>query len=198
VRIASLEMIAEHTRNPIERLAVARSDPSIAVRCRMCQLLGRFPEAAAQALVTRLLEDASPQVRAAALVTTLTLADSEQLRAFAIHWTKATPDTQRQVQLDPRAPAITRRLANLLLSGGDSTTREHAVIAIAALASEGYEQLLLPVLRDPRSPVRLAAARALSSSVDTEIRRQLDELVLDPESAVRDAVRGATIRVLQS
>jgi hypothetical protein len=66
-------------------------------------------------------------------------------------------------------------------------------MAIAALATEGYEQLLLPVLRDPRPGVRLAAAHALSTSLNSDVRRQLRELVQDPEAAVREAVRAAAL-----
>lgn len=193
VRIAALEVIATDSIGALSRLSVARSDPSVQVRCRLCHLLGRFPEPAAKDIVNRLLEDTSPQVRAAAMVTTLTFGDVDQLKKFSTYWAKAPPETQRHVPLDPRGPAATRKLANVLIAGGDSATRELAVMAIAALATEGYEQLLLPVLRDPRPGVRLAAAHALSGSLNADVRRQLRELVQDPEAAVREAVRAAAL-----
>jgi HEAT repeat protein len=57
------------------------------------------------------------------------------------------------------------------------------------LAAPRHEQLLLPALRDPRGNVRLSAARALAACELPEIQERVAELVDDPESSVREAVR---------
>jgi HEAT repeat protein len=175
-------------------LAAARTDPSIAVRCRLGQLLEGFSSGATAKVIDALLEDAAPSVRGSAFVTLLAFTDAESLRRFSQSWQKAAPETVHAVQTESRTHMVTRKLTGLLASGGDSAMRELAVMAIAALAAEGYEQLLLPVLRDPRSGVRLAAARALASSPLKEVQQQVGELAGDPEFAVREAVREALSR----
>jgi HEAT repeat protein len=195
VRIGTLEVLAREGPNALVRLASARSDPSAAVRCKLAELLERMPAAASGKVIDGLLDDASPRVRASALATLLALGDGESLRRFSNAFAKAQPDTVSQLQHDPRAAAITRKLAQRLRAGGDSAQRELAVVAIAALASEGYEQLLLPVLRDPRSSVRLAAARTLASSRAPEIQKRVGELTEDPEFAVREGVKEALSRL---
>jgi HEAT repeat protein len=194
VRIGTLEVIAQEGPSALVRLASARADPSVAVRSRLAQLLERFPGTASLKTIDTLLEDASAQVRASALVTLLSFADAESLRRFSAVWQKAAHDTIQQVQQESRGPAVTRKLTHLLSSGGDGTTRELAVTAIAALASEGYEQLLLPVLRDPRTAVRLAAALTLAQSKVPDVQKRVSELMEDPEFAVREAVREALAR----
>jgi HEAT repeat protein len=191
VRIASLEMIADEAVGAVERLASARGDPSVAVRTRLCQLLGRFPDAAALALVERLIRDTAAEVRAAALVTLLAYGDAEPLRTFASHWVDASPELRLCVRRDARAGAVTRKLANLASAGGDGSAREVAVLALGALAVEGHEQWLVPLLRDPRSAIRIAAAAALAPSADPEVRRRIGELGNDPEPRVRDAIKAA-------
>ncbi|HEY2733046.1 MAG TPA: HEAT repeat domain-containing protein, partial [Polyangiales bacterium] len=195
VRIGTLEVLAREGPSALVRLASARSDPSAAVRCKLAELLERMPAAASVKVLDSLIEDASPRVRASALATLLALADAESLRRFSSALAKAQPDTLSQLQQDPRAPAITRQLSQRLKAGGESALREFAVVAIAALASEGYEQLLLPVLRDPRTSVRLAAARSLAASRAPEVHKRVSELTEDPEFAVREAVKEALSRL---
>jgi HEAT repeat protein len=193
VRIACLEVVASAPDASL-RLMAARTDPSVAVRCRLGQLLERLPATVTYPLVEALIDDGSPLVAAAALLSLLGFADLESLLRFRAHWTKAPAEVARAAQLELRAPALTRRLATLLNAGGDYQRRELAVFAIAALANDRYEQLLLPVLHDPRVSVRLAAARALASSNAPEIQTSVRALAHDPERAVREVVRAAQAR----
>lgn len=192
VRIAALEVMSRERPGSLVRLGVARTDPSIAVRSRLCQLLEGFPAAAAAKLLEQLLEDAAPEVRGAALVTLLSFGDAESLRRFSQYWTTVAAETASAVQRDSRARSITRKLSALLRSGGDNSVRELAVVAIAALGTDEYPQLLLPVLRDPRASVRFAAARALASS-RADVEQHLRQLSSDPDLEVRNAVREALL-----
>lgn len=195
VRIATLEVMASEGQGAMVRLASARLDPSTAVRVKLAQLLERFPRAATVKVVDALLEDASSAVCASSLVTLLALGDSESLRRFSNYWATATAQTVRQVQLEARAHAVTQGLTKLLTSGAESATREAAVVGIAALSVDGYERLLLSLLRDPRASLRLAVARALASSNKPEVQRRLAELAEDPDLAVREAASGALSRL---
>jgi HEAT repeat protein len=195
VRIAALEVIAGEGPDAVVRLASARTDPSVAVRSRLCHLLDAFPTLAAQKVIDALLDDAAPRVKASALVTLLSFGELDSLRRFANHYTQADADVMAEVQADQRAATVTRNLGKLLATGGDGALRELAVRAIGALASEGYEGLLVPVLRDPRAAVRMAAARALASSDRPEIQERIRELRDDPELVVREAVRQALQRM---
>jgi HEAT repeat protein len=194
VRMATLEIMAEQGLSAVMRLAAACVDPSAAVRCRLCQLLERLPSNAASKVLDRLLEDASPKVRGAALMTLLAFGDPQSMQRFAACLDKATPETLEELRSEARAETVTHALGKSLASGADSAAREPSVIAIAALAVEGYEQYLLPVLRDPRSAVRLRAASALASSDVPEVRRRVRELLEDPELAVREVARSAVAR----
>jgi HEAT repeat protein len=189
VRIASLDMIANEASGAVERLATARGDPAIAVRVRLCHLLGRFADKAALTLIERLTQDAAREVRAAALVSLLAYGDPETLGSFGAHWAGASPELRQQVRRDPRAPAVSHKLANLAAANGDAGAREIAVLALGALAATGHEELLLPLLRDPRWTIRIAAAKALAPSADPAVRRRIAELASDPEIQVRDAIR---------
>jgi HEAT repeat protein len=161
----------------------------------LCQLLERLPSSAAAKLLDRLIEDASPKVRAAALLTLLSFGDAASLQRFVSCLDKTTAETLDELRLASRAPALSQALGKSLASGADSATREPSVIAIATLAVEGYEQHLLPVLRDPRPGLRLRAAQALASSDDLEVQRRVRELLEDPELAVREvAARSAAVR----
>ena len=194
VRIACLEVVAGAGPDAGLRLAAARTDPSIAVRSRLAQLLERFPGPATLKMLESLLDDASPRVAASALLTLLALGDLESLRRFNTHWARQPAEVTLAAQQEGRASTVTRKLARLLVAGGDGESRELAVNAIAALSAEGYEQLLLPVLRDPRAGVRVAAARALSGSSLPDVQKGIRELAQDPELAVREVVRAAVSR----
>jgi HEAT repeat protein len=186
VRIAALEAIADDGARNLGTLLLARSDPAEMVRAKLCLLLDRFPGAASRRIVEAMVDDSCAEVRAAALLTLLVYADVESLRRFADQWTDAAPDTIRAAQSEARAPIVTRRLANLLAVSADTALRTVVVFAIGALAVENYEQILLPVLRDPRSVVRTTAARALASSSKPHVKDRLRDLQQDPEFAAAE------------
>lgn len=188
VRVAALEAVARKGVPGLPRLTACCTDPSVMVRTRLCQLLERFPGGVAHKTLETLIEDASPHVAAAALMTLLSFGNGDSLRKFSSYFARTAPETIRELRTETRVTAVTRKLAKLV-SGADSATREDAVMAIIALAPQDYEQLLLPVLRDPRSAVRLAAARALASSPRADVQERVAELIDDPEVSVREAVR---------
>jgi HEAT repeat protein len=181
VRIAALEVVADDGVRNLGTLLLARSDPAELVRTRLCLLLERFPGTASRKIVEAMVDDSSAAVRAAALLTLLMYADVESLRRFADQWSDAAPDTIDAARSEPRAPIVTRRLANQLAVSADTAVRAVVVFAIGALAQENYEQILLPMLRDPRSVVRSEAARALESSSKPLVKDRLRDLQQDPE-----------------
>jgi HEAT repeat protein len=189
VRAAALEAVAKSGIGALPRMAATTSDPSVLVRARLAQLLERFPGASVWKTLDTLLADASPRVAAAALTTLLTFGTGDALKKFELHLSHAPPEVGAELRRDSRAATVARKLAKLIGAGGDASVREAAVRAITALAVSDYEQLLLPVLRDPRSALRLAAARALAGSKLPEVRERVAELVDDPEMSVRELVR---------
>lgn len=195
VRVAALEAIAARGLRAFTRLAELHRDPSVLVRSRLAQLLEQFPGAATMRVLDDLLQDGAARVRGAALITLLTFADVESLRRFSTSFGEAAPDTIGCVRGEARTSGVTRKLAGLLASAGDGVMRELAVLAIAALAVEGYEQWLLPVLHDPRASVRLAAARALATSPLPNVHARLRDLREDPELAVRELITQVGSRV---
>jgi len=70
------------------------------------------------------------------------------------------------------------------------------VIALGALSVSGFDAYVLPALRDPTPDVRIAAVQALSSVDDEGVRARISELLADPDAAVRDAARRATLRTV--
>jgi HEAT repeat protein len=183
VRIATLEVMADGGPNNLGTLLLCRSDPAEAMRGKLCVLLERFPGPASRKIVEAMVDDSCADVRAAALLTLLAYSDIDSLRRFADQWSDAAADTIRAAQSEPRAAAVTRKLANLLAVSGDTSLRALAVLAIGALAVENYEHILLPVLRDPRSVVRVAAARALASSSKEHVKDRVQDLEQDPDFA---------------
>ena len=193
VRVAVLEAMSTSGPDALIRLAAARGDPSVKVRCRLAELLDQHAGPAVTKLLENLLQDASRAVRATALATMLTIADSENLRRFSAAWPTAGVEVRLALRADQRAASTTKKLANMLLVVTDGNVREAAVNGIAALAAPGYERHLLPVIGDPRPGMRVAAARALASSGDPEIRQRISHLLEDPEVTVREAVREALL-----
>jgi HEAT repeat protein len=189
VRAAAQDAIADEGQTAVAALLSTRSDPSPLVRSKLCQLLERFPSPGTRRIVEAMLEDGSAAVRASALLTLLGYGDRDSVRRAAAHWTEATPETIQHARSDARAPLISRKLGNALAGSGEGDGRVLIVNAIAVLAAEGHEELLLPVLRDPRSAVRVAAARALSTSTRPGVQECVRELSEDPELSVREAVR---------
>lgn len=194
VRMAALEVTASQGEGAAPRMAASRGDPSAAVRSRLCHLLERYSDARAKALVESLCDDVSAAVRASALLTLASYADAESLTRFTRICAEASAETLSALRSESRIHAVTRKLSALLVAGGDSALREQAVLAIAALAAEDHEQLLLPMLRDPRANVRLATARALASSEQRETQRRLAALADDPDANVREAAQSVMQR----
>ena len=189
VRVAAYEVLSTSGPEALSRLLQARSDPAVVVRRRLCQVIDRFGYAVAAPVLEELCDDASPRVTASALMTLASFASRESLRLFAARCSAASAEGVTELRAEPRAQTTTSKLGKLLIAGGDAGLREAAVVAIAALATPRHEQLLLPALRDPRGNVRLSAARALASCELPEIQERVAELVDDPESSVREAVR---------
>ena len=191
VRIAVLEAMASGGADALVRIASARSDPSIKVRCRLAELLDGHSGPAVTKVLESLLQDASPSVRATALGTMLSIGDTENLRRFMAAWSTMGAEVRLALRGDQRVETITNRLANMLLVVTDGASREAAATGIAALGAAGYERHLLPVLADPRPSMRVVAARALTISRDPEIRDRVSRLLDDPDTTVREAVREA-------
>jgi HEAT repeat protein len=194
VRMAALEVTAAQGAQSVVRLAASRTDPSAAVRSRLCQLLERYPSVPTKHLIESLLDDVSADVRASAMLTLASFGDAESLARFTRACSQTGPDTLAALRSESRVQSVTSKLSHLLVGGGDATLREHAVLAIAAVAAENYEQLVLPMLRDPRANVRLAATRALGSSAHAETQRRLTALADDPDANVRELARDLTQR----
>jgi hypothetical protein len=72
--------------------------------------------------------------------------DSENLRRFGAAWPTANAELRQALREEPRALAVTNKLANVLLVVTDGSLREAAITGIAGLAAVGYERHLLPVL----------------------------------------------------
>jgi len=189
VRVAAFEVLAASGPDALPSLLQARSDPAVVVRRRLCQVLDRFEYAVAAPALEGLCDDAAPRVHASALISLASFATRESLQRFAARSALASEEVLQELRLEPRAQSVAHKLGKLLIAGGDATLREVAAGALAALATLGHEQLLLPALRDPRGSVRLAAARALADSAAPDVQERLGELVDDPDAAVRDAVR---------
>lgn len=176
-----------------------RRDPSVRVRAALATSLDRLEGPATRAalqLVESLLEDASPVVRGAALATMMTIRDAEGLRAFARAWPNAMLDTRFEVRSDPRGPAISGRLAARLASLTEPALRRAAVVAMGALASNGFEERLLPSLRDPSPDVRIAVIQALAAVDDAPIRARIAEMLSDPDDSVRQIARRSMLRTI--
>ena len=191
VRVGVLEAMSTGGADALVRLASARSDPSTKVRRRLAELLDGHSGPALTKVLESLLQDVSVLVRSAVLTTMLSIGDSENLRRFGAAWPTANAELRQALREEPRALAVTNKLANVLLAVTDASQREAAITGIAGLAAAGHERHLLPVLADPRANMRVAAARALAVSSDPEIRQRISRLLDDPDVAVREAVREA-------
>lgn len=199
VRIAVLETIV-WSGDALMRTSPLRRDPSVRVRARLAASLDRFDGPAAKTalkIVEGLLRDGSPVVRAAALATLIASPDVEGLRSFAREWPEATLDTRAELRSEARGPAIADKLAIRLSSTTEAAVRKTALVAIGALAVDGFQKHVLPVLRDPSPEVRIAAIQALASVDDSTVRARLNEMLSDPDLTVRDAARRSMLRTVR-
>jgi HEAT repeat protein len=191
VRLAVVDAV-QWNANSLTRWAKLRRDPSVRVRGRLAAALehaeGSRAKSAHKAL-EGMLGDAAPAVRATALASLAASPDLDGLRAFARVWPQVALDTRLELRREPRARAISERLAGLLPSSADPAERKRAVIAVAAFAVPGFASHILPALRDPSPEVRIAAIQSLATSDDNEARAHIAEMLADPEAAVQEAAR---------
>jgi HEAT repeat protein len=141
-----------------------------------------------------MLGDASAVVRAAALASLAGSRDPEGLIAFGQAWTGAAMDSRLELRAEPRAVALSDRLAIRLTSSSDPHERRCAVIALGAFAIRGFHAHVAPALRDPSPEVRIAAVQALAAVDDPLIAKAIAEMVADPEGEVREAARRTLVR----
>ena len=198
VRLAAVEtLFAREGASAIPRLSALCSDPSIAVRVRLAELAAAGSFWSSGPLLELMLEDPSPAVRAAAMASLLEQADPEGLACFRRAWATCEPHVLRQLREDHRAATITKSLADVVGRGPEPTSREAAILGIAALSVEGHEEHLLPALADPSPTVRIAVIGVLGHLDRPEVRKCLVELLSDPDDRVREAARRATLRVVK-
>jgi HEAT repeat protein len=198
VRLAVLETIM-WTGESLLRASLLRNDPAERVRAALAISLERFAGPATKTalkVVTSLLEDASPTVRAAALATLMKSGDAAGLHAFAAAWQATTLDARFALRHEPRGAKITEALTTRLASSTEAALRRAAVIAIAALAQEGFQDRLVPSLRDPSPDVRIAVIQALAAVNDPATRPHLAEMLSDPDGSVREVARRSNLRTV--
>lgn len=196
VRVAVLDSMTWNA-DALLRASPLRNDPSVKVRAALAASLGRFEGTASKTaikLVTSLLDDASPSVRAAALIALVAAADAGGLVEFSRAWPTTALDVRFALRSEPRAPAITQRLAAVLTSSTETSVRRAAVIAIGALAASGVDVLLAPALEDPSPDVRIATIQALASLEEPGARARVAQMLSDPDGSVREAARRSVVR----
>jgi HEAT repeat protein len=196
VRLAVVDAVGS-TADALTRLAMLRRDPSARVRARAATALERLkgpPARGAHRALEAMLEDASPVVRAAALASLAGSRDPDGLRAFGDAWTSAALDARLELRAEPRAAALSDRLAIRLTSSPDPRERRCAVVALGAFAVSGFQTHVAPALRDPSPDVRIAAVQALASVDDPAIGTAIAEMLADPEGEVREAARRTLVR----
>ncbi len=196
VRLAVVDAVGS-TADALTRLAMLRRDPSTRVRARAATALERVKGSAARGAhraLEAMLADASPVVRAAALASLAGSRDPEGLSAFGQAWTSAALDARLELRVEPRAVALSDRLAIRLTSSPNPNERRCAVVALGAFAARGFHAHVAPALHDPSPEVRIAAVQALASVDDPGIARAIAEMVADPEGEVREAARRTLVR----
>lgn len=196
VRLGVLDVLMA-SPDAVMRSAPLRRDPSLKVRVRAAVVLERPTGSDAKGAVRALeamMDDGSPEVRAAALASLAGTSDRDGLRAFGRLWGETALDTRHEFRSEPRAAALSERIAARLTSSGDPVERRAAVVALGAFGATGYEAFVEPALRDPAAEVRLAAVQALAATRDEKARAKLSAMLTDPEPAVRDAARRSMLR----
>jgi HEAT repeat protein len=189
VRVAAFEVLAASGLDALPRLLKAGSDPAVAVRRRLCQVLAGFDYQLVAPVLQKLCDDTSGRVSASALISLASFANADTLPLMAALCSAASAERVQELRSDACVQSVSHKLGRLLSSGGDATLREAALQIIVTLGCRGHELLLLPVLRDPNSRLRQLAAQALSGSDVPEVQEQLAELNDDPDPAVREAAR---------
>jgi len=198
VRLAAAEsLFAREGALALPRLSELQSDPSVPVRCRLAELAAAGTWWSTGPLLEPMLDDPSPSVRATVMVSLLEQGDPEGLQCFRRAWSTCEPEVLRRLREDHRAQPITRSLADLLGRGAEPSSREVAVLGLAALAVPGHEEHVLKALSDPSPTVRIAVIGVLGSLERPEVRQCLTELLSDPDDRVREAARRATLRVVR-
>ena len=198
VRVAVVDAI-QWSADVLLRTASLRRDPSVPVRVRMAMALERVPHQLVKStlrVVETMCDDADARVRAAALATLVAIADPVGLQSFGRKWPETALDTRMELHVEPRAKEIAERVAARLTTAADPAERKHAVTALGAFGAPGFAKHVLPALRDPSHEVRIAAVQALAALDDAEVRARLTEVLTDPDSGVRDAVRRSLLRVV--
>ncbi len=198
VRLALVDAV-QWSAEALTRMAQLRRDPSVAVRVRVASSLERpsgVNAKSAHKALEGMLGDASARVRAAVLASLAGSPDPDGLRAFGRLWHKTSLDTRMEFRAEPRASAISDRVAACLGSSSDPVERRAAVAALGAFGAPGYSKHLVPALRDPSPDVRIAAIQALSSVDDADVRARIAELVADPDSTVQAAARRSLIHTV--
>jgi HEAT repeat protein len=191
VRLAVVDAV-QWNANSLTRWAKLRRDPSVRVRARLAAVLGHAEGSRAKSAhkaLEGMLGDAAAAVRAAALASLIGSPDLDGLRAFGKTWPQTALDTRLELRRDPRADAISERLAGLLSSSADTGERKRAVVALAAFGVSGFASHILPALRDPAPEVRIAVIQSLALSDDPDARAHIAEMVTDPEATVQEAAR---------
>ncbi len=196
VRLAVVDAVGS-TADALTRLGMLRRDPSTRVRARSAMALERTKGPAARGAhraLEAMLDDTSPVVRAAALASLAGSRDPEGLSVFGNAWTNTAIDARLELRVEPRAVALSDRLAIRLTSSPDPHERRWAVVALGAFATRGFQTHVAPALRDPSPEVRIAAVHALASVDDPAIAKAIAEMVSDPEGEVREAARRTLVR----
>ncbi len=199
VRVAVLDATV-WTGDALMRTATLRRDPSPLVRAHAAEALERMPAPFAEATVVVLegmLADGSAIVRAAALASLVTRGERAGLVIFGRAWAQAPLETREALKAEPRGKAISARIGARLTTSADPDERRLAVMALGAFATPGFHVHVLPALADPSPEVRSAAAAALTSVDDAEVRARLARLVSDPDSGVRDVARRSMMRTVR-
>lgn len=196
VRLAVLETMI-WSGGSLLRANPLRSDPSVRVRIALATSLSRFEGVATRTalkVVGSLLDDASPTVRAAALATLMESKDPSGLSEFMRVWPATTLDVRFELRAEPRALAITERLATLLTTSTETSLRRAAVTAMGALGTPGIEERLTPALQDPSPEVRIATIQALAALDLPSARTKIAQMASDPDVSVREAARRSVVR----
>jgi HEAT repeat protein len=196
VRLAVVEA-AGVMPDAVTRLATLRRDPSVRVRSGVAVALERVqgPSArGAHRALEQMLGDTSSVVRAAALTSLAGSREPDGLIVFGRAWTRVALDTRVALRADPRAAAISDRIAVRLTSSSDPEERRSAVIAVGALAAKDFATWLIPALRDPSPAVRIAAVQGLAFVRDDGVRQAIGEVLGDPDRDVRDAAQRTLVR----
>jgi HEAT repeat protein len=191
VRISVIEAVGS-TPHALTRLAALRRDPSVRVRAAAARALERLSGTsgrAAHRALEAMLGDASPVVRAAALASLAGSREPEGLRSFAEAWGRTSQDTRMELKAEPRAAALSDRIASRLATGLAADERRFAVVALGAFNARGFALHVLPALRDPSALVRIAAIQALAAESDDDVRDAVNALLSDPDADVRDVAR---------